>query len=78
MSEPCGKAAKFFWIIISSITCTVLILLITAIAFSISAVFIASEKLENVTQISIPEPVRENSSYIYITDSKTQEDRLVI
>jgi len=77
MNEQCGKAAKFFWIIITSITSTALILIVTAVIFSISAVFIASDKLENVTQISIPEPEKENSSYIYCINSTTNEYDLV-
>lgn len=73
MEEKTGKAAKLFWIVLTSILSTSLILLVTAVIFSIAAVFMASEKLENVTEIYIPEPEKEKSSYIYSLNSSTGE-----
>ncbi len=77
MEEKINRAAKLFWIVLTSVLSTSLILLVTAVVFSVAAVFRASEKLENVTEIYIPEPVKEKSSYIYSTDPETGEYRLI-
>jgi len=77
MEENENKISKFFWIVISTVLCIALILLVSAVGFSVAAVYTASEKLENVTEISIPEPEKEKSSYIYIPDKATGEYKLI-
>ena len=63
MEKAAGKISKFIWIVITTVLCITLILLVTAAGFSIAAVFAASEKLANVTEVYIPEPEKEKSSY---------------
>ncbi len=77
MEYVTGKLTKLIWIVITTVLCITLILLVTASGFSIAAVFIASEKLENVTEVYIPEPEKEKSSYIYSTDKDTGEYELI-
>ena len=60
MEEAAGKISKFIWIVITTVLCITLILLVTAAGFSIAAVFMASEKLANVSEVYIPEPEKEN------------------
>lgn len=77
MEKAAGKISKFIWIVITTVLCITLILLVTAAGFSIAAVFAASEKLANVSEVYIPEPEKEKSSYIYCTDKATGEDKLI-
>ena len=73
MEEKTGKAAKLIWLTLASVFSISLILLVSAVVFSIAAVFQASEKLENISEITIPEPEKEKSSYIYSLNSLTGE-----
>ncbi len=75
--EKQGIISKFIWIVISTVLSITLIVLVSAVIFSIAAVYNASVKLENVTEIVIPEPEKEKSSYIYIPDSETGEYKLI-
>lgn len=77
MNDKTGKTAKLFWIILTSLISTALIIIVSAIFFSIAAVFIFSEKLENVTEIVIPEPAKEKSSCIYVPDGENEEYKLI-
>lgn len=77
MEEGMGKVSKFIWIVISTVLCITLIILVSAVIFSIAAVSIASDTLENVTEIYIPEPEKESSSYIYSEDAETGEYKLI-
>lgn len=77
MEEFAAKATKLFWIILATVLSMSLILLVAAVTFSVAAVSKATEKLQNVSEIFIPEPEKESSSYIYREDSETGEYELI-
>lgn len=73
LNDLIKNISKFCAIIITSLLSTLLIVMILSIAVSVSAFFLIIDSLETVSEITIPEPEKERSSYIYSINGDTGE-----
>ena len=68
---------RFFMIITTSLLSTILIIMIIAVICSGLGIMFVVDTMENTTKISIPEAVKEKSSYIYSINNDTGEYDLI-